>query len=124
MPVRRKKTRTLTTAMEGQALLINRMDVLKNTLDTVMETSQRADARAREAMKRMETWESTLRDHSKTVGLMDAWRKELERRIEEVSSRIAVPTSPFPTLTPEQRMHVAVQEFLKTLTTIDPTLMR
>jgi hypothetical protein len=64
-------------------------------LDTLEESVQRADNYATAAFKKAESWESTLRDHSKTVGLMDAWRKELERRIGEVDARTpsAAPSS-------------------------------
>lgn len=89
-------------------------------LDTLEESVQRADNYATAAFKKAESWESTLRDHSKTVGLMDAWRKELERRIGDVDARTSTSNPPD---AKQLQIASAIRDFINALEGIDVALV-
>lgn len=101
-------------AMEGQALLIQRLDRLESQITE-------AQSYAREAHRLAQSWTGTLKDHSKTVGVMDAWRKELERRIAEISIG---PTTQSDRLQAYDNLKAAIGGFISELIKSDPVFVR
>ena len=89
MAKRPRATRKPQTWLEAHRIIITRIEALEYMIDKLRESTHHDHVT-------VERWQSTLNDANKTVGLMDAWRKELERRIAEIAANQTTPTSPYP----------------------------